>query len=131
MVDYESVKKKIAANLRSLISARGTTQTEVAELLEISQTSVSKWTRAQVFPDLKSIIGLADLFGVTVSELVGDAKSEEFENSTYHISNETWGRKPVIDKEELEAMELLHKRNIIDDEKYYSYITKKLKEIAE
>lgn len=42
MVDYESVKKKIAANLRSLISARGTTQTEVAELLEISQTSVSK-----------------------------------------------------------------------------------------
>lgn len=131
MVDYESVKKKIAANLRSLISARGTTQTEVAELLETSQASVSKWVRAQVFPDLKSLIGLADLFGVTVSELVGDAKSEEFENSTYHISDETWGRKPVINKEELEAMELLHKRNIIDDEKYYSYITEKLKEIAE
>lgn len=131
MVDYESVKKKIAANLRSLISARGTTQTEVAELLEISQASVNKWARAQVFPDLKSIIGLADLFGVTVSELVGDAKSEDFENSTYHISDEIWGRKPVIDKEELEAMELLHKRNIIDDEKYYSYITEKLKEIAE
>lgn len=131
MVDYESVKKKIAANLRSLISARGTTQTEVAELLETSQASVSKWVRAQVFPDLKSLIGLADLFGVTVSELVGDAKSEDFENSTYHISDEVWGRKPVIDKEELEAMELLHKRNIIDDEKYYSYITEKLKEIAE
>lgn len=131
MVDYESVKKKIAANLRSLISARGTTQTEVAELLEISQTSVSKWTRAQVFPDLKSIIGLADLFGVTVSEIIGDARSEDFENSTYHISDEIWGRKPVIDKEELEAMELLHKRSIIDDEKFYSYITEKLKEIAE
>lgn len=131
MVDYESVKKKIAANLRSLISARGTTQTEVAELLGTSQSSVNKWAGAQVFPDLKSIIGLADLFGVTVSELVGDAKSEDFENSTYHISDEVWGRKPVIDKEELEAMELLHKRNIIDDEKYYSYITEKLKEIAE
>lgn len=88
MVDYESVKKKIAANLRSLISARGTTQTEVAELLGTSQASVNKWARAQVFPDLKSIIGLADLFGVTVSELVGDAKSEDFENSTYHISDE-------------------------------------------
>lgn len=131
MVDYESVKKKIAANLRSLISARGTTQTEVAELLETSQASVNKWARAQVFPDLKSIIGLADLFGVTVSELVGDAKSEDFENSTYHISDEVWGRKPAIDKEELEAMELLHQRSIIDDEKYYSYITEKLKEIAE
>ena len=131
MVDYESVKKKIAANLRNLISVRGTTQMEVAELLGVAQSAVSKWARAQVMPDLKSIVGLADLFGVTVSEIVGDAKSEKFENSTYHISDEIWGRKPVIDKEELEAMELLHKRSIIDDEKYYSYITEKLKEIAE
>ena len=131
MVDYESVTKKIAANLRNLISARCTTQMEVAELLGASQSAVSKWARAQVMPDLKSIVGLADLFGVTVSEIVGDAKSEEFENSTYHISDETWGRKPVIDKEELEAMELLHKRGIIDDAKFYGYITEKLKEIAE
>lgn len=131
MVDYESVTKKIAANLRNLISVRGTTQMEVAELLGISQSSVSKWARAQVMPDLKSIVGLADLFGVTVSEIVGDAKSEEFENSTYHISDETWGRKPSIDKEELEAMELLHDRGIIDDAKFYGYITEKLKEIAE
>lgn len=131
MVDYESVKKKIAANLRNLISVRDTTQMEVAELLGVAQSAVSKWARAQVMPDLKSIVGLADLFGVTVSEIVGDAKSEEFENSTYRISDETWGRKPIIDKEELEAMELLHKRNIIDDEKYYSYITEKLKELAE
>lgn len=133
MVDYESVKKKIAANLRSLISIRGTTQSEVAELLGLSQSSVSKWAQAAVMPDLKSIVGLADLFGVTVSEIVGDAKSEDFENSTYHISDETWGRKPApaIDKEELEAMELLHNRDIIDDAKFYGYITEKLKEIAE
>lgn len=130
MVDYESVTKKIAANLRNLISVRGTTQMEVAELLGISQSSVSKWARAQVMPDLKSLVGLADLFGVTVSEIVGDAKSEEFENSTYRISDETWGRKPAIDREELEAMELLHKRGIIDDTKFYGYITEKLKEIA-
>lgn len=131
MVDYESVKKRLAANLRNLISARGTTQQEVADLMGLSQGAVSKWARAQVMPDFKSLVGLADLFGVTVSEIVGDAKSEEFENSTYRISDETWGRKPAIDKEELEAMELLHKRSIIDDEKYYSYITEKLKEIAE
>lgn len=131
MVDYESVTKKIAANLRNLISARCTTQMEVAELLGASQSAVSKWARAQVMPDLKSLVGLADLFGVTVSEIVGDAKSEEFENSTYRISDETWGRKPSVDKEELEAMELLHKRGIIDDEKFYGYITEKLKEIAE
>lgn len=131
MVDYESVKKRLAANLRNLISARGTTQQEVADLMSLSQSAVSKWSNAQVMPDLKSLVGLADLFGVTVSEIVGDAKSEEFENSTYRISDETCGRKPAIDKEELEAMELLHKRGIIDDAKFYGYITEKLKEIAE
>lgn len=131
MVDYESVKKRLAANLRNLISARGTTQQEVADLMGLSQSAVSKWSNAQVMPDLKSLVGLADLFGVTVSEIVGDAKSEEFENSTYRISDEIWGRKPAIDKEELEAMELLHKRGIIDDAKFYGYITEKLKEIAE
>lgn len=131
MVDYESVKKRLAANLRNLISARGTTQQEVADLMSLSQSAVSKWSNAQVMPDLKSLVGLADLFGVTVSEIVGDAKSEEFENSTYRISDEIWGRKPAIDKEELEAMELLHDRGIIDDAKFYGYITEKLKEIAE
>lgn len=131
MVDYESVMKKIAANLRNLISARNTSQQEVADLMGLSQSSVSKWANARVMPDLKSIVGLADLFGVTVSEIVGDAKSEEFENSTYRISDETWGRKPAIGKEELEAMELLHDRGIVDDTKFYGYITEKLKEIAE
>ena len=67
MVDYESVMKKIAANLRNLISARGTSQQEVADLMGLSQSSVSKWANAKVMPDLKSIVGLADLFGVTVS----------------------------------------------------------------
>ena len=43
-----------------------------------------------------SHLSLSDATGseMTVSEIVGDAKSEEFENSTYRISDETWGRKP-------------------------------------
>lgn len=131
MVDYESVMKKIAANLRNLISARGTSQQEVADLMGLSQSLVSKWANAKVMPDLKSIVGLADLFGVTVSEIVGDAKSEEFENSTYRISDETWNRKPAIDADELDAMRLLHNRAIIGDNQYYTYLEEKLREITE
>ena len=81
MVDYEAVKKRIAANLRSLRSEHGITQMKLAEYMNVSQGAVSKWMRAIVLPDLKSIVGLADLFGVTVSEIVGDVKSDKFENS--------------------------------------------------
>lgn len=81
MVDYDAVQKRIAANLRSLRSEHGITQMHLAEYMGVSQGSVSKWMRALVIPDLKSIIALADLFGVTVSEIVGDVKSDKFENS--------------------------------------------------
>lgn len=81
MVDYDAVQKRIAANLRSLRSEHGITQMQLAEHMNVSQGAVSKWMRALVIPDLKSIIGLAELFGVTVSEIVGDAKSDKFENS--------------------------------------------------
>ena len=81
MVDYEAVQKRIAANLRSLRSENGITQMQLAEYMGVSQGAVSKWMRAIVMPDLKSIVGLAELFGVTVSEIVGDVKSDKYENS--------------------------------------------------
>ena len=45
-------------------------QGELAERLEVSRQSVSKWETGQSVPDLDKIIRLADLFGVTVDELV-------------------------------------------------------------
>ena len=93
---------------------------------------MSVWSRGTCFPSIETAMDIADLLGTTVSEMLGEVDASTYENSKrYHISDEIWGRKPVIDKEELEAMELLHKRGIIDDEKYYGYITEKLKEIAE
>ena len=52
-------------------------QGELAERLDVSRQSVSKWETGQSVPDLDKIIKLADLFGVTVDELVrGEAKPD-------------------------------------------------------
>lgn len=53
-----------------LRTARGLSQGELADRLEVSRQSVSKWETGQSVPDLDKIIRLADLFGVTVDELV-------------------------------------------------------------
>ena len=56
--------------LLELRTARGLSQGELAEELDVSRQSVSKWETGQSVPDLDKIIKLSDLYGVTVDELV-------------------------------------------------------------
>lgn len=131
MIDFESTMKKFATNFRCLISERDVTQVELANLLDTTNVSINKWANAKSMPDVKHLLSIAELFDVTVSELLGEVDKDMDAIPRYEFNNEVFERKPVIDKEELNAMELLHNRDIIDDAKYYGYITEKLKEIAE
>ena len=62
----------LAEKILSLRTQRGMSQDDLAEKLEVSRQSVSKWETAQSTPDLDKIIRLADLFGVSVDQLVRD-----------------------------------------------------------
>lgn len=43
----------------------GWSQEELAERLDISRQSVSKWESGASIPDLERIVGMSQLFGVT------------------------------------------------------------------
>ena len=64
----------LGEKILSLRTARGMSQDDLAEKLEVSRQSVSKWETGQSTPDLDKIIRLADLFGVSVDELVRDGE---------------------------------------------------------
>ena len=65
----------LAEKILELRTARNLSQGDLAERLEVSRQSVSKWETGQSVPDLDKIIKLADLFEVSVDELVReDAK---------------------------------------------------------
>lgn len=52
----------------------GLSQGELAERLEVSRQSVSKWETDGAIPDIDKLIKLADAFGITLDELIkGDA----------------------------------------------------------
>ncbi|MCM1525391.1 MAG: helix-turn-helix domain-containing protein [Ruminococcus sp.] len=55
----------------------GWSQEELAERLEVSRQSVSKWEGAQSVPDLQKILKMGELFGVTTDYLLKDEISEE------------------------------------------------------
>lgn len=64
-------KKKFGSRLRELRRASGLTQEQLAERLDVSNRSVSRWETGANLPDLDTLIALADMFSVELGELLG------------------------------------------------------------
>lgn len=60
----------LSEKILSLRTQLGLSQEDLAEKLGVSRQSVSKWETGQSVPDLDKLIKLADLFGISVDELV-------------------------------------------------------------
>ncbi len=70
-------KKTLGSFLSALRRAQGLTQQEVADRLAVSNRAVSRWERDEAMPDILLLPAIADLFGVTVDELLrGERKRE-------------------------------------------------------
>ena len=89
----------LAEKILSLRTQRGMSQDDLAEKMEVSRQSVSKWETAQSTPDLDKIIKLANLFGVTVDELVRDGEApqppEPPQPQVIYVEREKRGLTPV------------------------------------
>ncbi|MFY9525124.1 MAG: helix-turn-helix domain-containing protein [Limnochordia bacterium] len=77
MKRMKSSKGNIADNLRYLRSRSGLTQEQVAEYIGVSRQAVAKWERGESLPDILNCEALADLFEVSLTDLVRhDAQKE-------------------------------------------------------
>ena len=62
----------LAEKVLKLRKESGMSQEELAEKLNVSRQSVSKWESATAYPELNKILDLASLFGVTTDYLLKD-----------------------------------------------------------
>lgn len=67
---YEIDKEKFGVFLVQLRKEKGLTQKELAEKLYVSDKAVSKWERGLSLPDIALLQPLAELLGVSVTELL-------------------------------------------------------------
>ncbi len=67
---YEIDKKKFGAFVARLRKEKGYTQKELAEKLYLSDKAVSKWETGVSLPDTAMFLPLAEILGVTVTELL-------------------------------------------------------------
>ncbi len=71
-MDDERLKKQIGGNIALHRKRLGMTQALLAEKLNYSDKAVSKWERGESVPDVLTIVQLAELFEVSVNDLVSD-----------------------------------------------------------
>lgn len=67
----------LADKIIALRKKNGWTQEELAEKVNVSRQSVSKWEGTQSVPDLGKILQLAEVFGVSTDYLLKDSLEEE------------------------------------------------------
>ncbi len=68
-------KNTIGEFIAALRKASGMTQRELAERLNVTDKSVSRWERDETVPDLTLIPVIAEIFGVTADELLRGERS--------------------------------------------------------
>ena len=68
----EKLKNQLGANIVTYRKRSGLTQAKLAEQLNYSDKAVSKWERGESMPDVLTLMQLAELFHITVDDLLRD-----------------------------------------------------------
>ncbi len=64
------MKMNLAENLKALREKSGMTQEQLAERMEVSRQTISKWESGVSFPEMEKMIQLTELFGCSMDALL-------------------------------------------------------------
>ncbi|HPZ00712.1 MAG TPA: helix-turn-helix domain-containing protein [Clostridiales bacterium] len=106
------VKEIFGQNVLSLRKQANMTQAELGEKLNYSDKTISKWERGEAVPDITVLRQIADVFGVTVDDLVLDPKEKKKSykaESALQKQAKKQAKKVVDSAEELARIGKVHK----------------------
>ena len=79
-------QQKIGTFLKQLRQERQLTQENLAEIMCVTNRSVSRWENGVNLPDLPVLVQLADFYGVELRELLNGERNPDTMNSTPNCS---------------------------------------------
>jgi transcriptional regulator with XRE-family HTH domain len=94
-LEEKNLEQIFAANLTALRREKEWTQAELAEKINYSDKSVSKWERGDGLPDLKVLIQLADLFGVTLDCFITEDGAKQ--QNQYKVPKQKIGFRVIME----------------------------------
>ncbi len=98
--------------IKELRKEKGLTQIQFCQKLNIGQATLSGWECGKWEPDNKTLIKLADFFGVTVDYLLGRENKNLIERPPYEIT----------DKQTLDIMKLCKVMTEIQKAQVFGYV---------
>ncbi|MFR5103617.1 MAG: helix-turn-helix domain-containing protein, partial [Christensenellaceae bacterium] len=72
-----TVKMIVAKNLIELRKRKNFTQGELAEMLNYSDKTISKWENGDSLPDISVLASLAEIYGITLDDLIHENAAEK------------------------------------------------------
>ena len=76
-------QKKTGQFLKTLRKEKNITQEVLAEALNVSSRTVSRWETGSNMPDISLLVELAEFYQVSIPEIIdGERKSEKVEQET-------------------------------------------------
>ncbi len=82
---------KIGEKITKLRTAAGLSQEQLAEKLNVSRQSISKWEVCQTLPQIENVLQLCELFGTSTDELLCEKKPIEHHIKSEATSNKYFG----------------------------------------
>ncbi|NMR85482.1 helix-turn-helix transcriptional regulator, partial [Vibrio parahaemolyticus] len=74
---------KIGSFLKELRKERNLTQEDLAEQLNVSSRTISRWETGSNMPDIGMLVEIADFYDVSIPEIInGERKSENMNHET-------------------------------------------------
>lgn len=110
---YEIDKVKFGEFISELRKEKGITQKELASRLYISDKAVSKWETGHSVPDITLLTPLAELLGVTVTELLECHKIETADKLDVTQANDLVKKVIALSAEENLGRPKLNKKNVL------------------
>ncbi len=107
MKDSNNLKDILSANLKRYLDRKGVTQTDMARDLNIPETTVSNWMKAETYPRPDKIQLMADYFNVRRSDLTEDQPSNLYEIKNHFVKVPILGKiacgEPLLVAENIEG----------------------------
>ena len=105
---------KFCEKLQKLRKEKGYSQEQLADLLDVSRQSVSKWESGTTYPEMDKLLSLCKIFDVTLDDLTNDEITDKTikEKSKNNFSSFVYAILDMINKS-IEMFKNMNKKEVI------------------
>lgn len=92
---------KIGSFLKELRKEKGITQEQLAEALNVSNRTVSRWETGSNMPDISILVDIADYYDISIPEIINGERKSETMNKEERELAKTMSDYATIEKENI------------------------------